>query len=130
MLEGVQRRWTRSVAGFGDLSYGERLRRLDLFSFQGRMLRADLILVYKILHRKCAIDSFEVFQVREEGTTRGHDLKLFKQRTRLESRKRFFSVRVIDCWNNLSNNTVVSESVNQFKAKLKHDLGALLYDFI
>ena len=43
------------MAGFEDLSYGERLRRLDLFSFQGRLLRADLILVYKILHQKCAM---------------------------------------------------------------------------
>ena len=130
VLERVQRRWTRSVTGFEDLSYGERLRRLDLFSFQGRLLRADLILVYKILHQKCAIDPVDVFLLREDGTTRGHDLKLFKPRTRLETRKRFFSVRVIDLWNNLSNDTVTSESVNQFKANLKHDLGALLYEFV
>ena len=86
--------------------------------------------MYKILHQKCAIDPVDVFLLREDGTTRGHDLKLFKPRTRLETRKRFFSVRVIDLWNNLSNDTVTSESVNQFKANLKHDLGALLYEFV
>ena len=52
MFERVHRRWTRSVAGYEDLSDGEGLRRLDLFSFQGRMLRAVLILVYIISHQK------------------------------------------------------------------------------
>merc|ERR1719341_1430248 len=52
LLERVQRRWTREVSGLEDFPYEERLRRLDLFSFPGRLLRTDLILVYKILHSK------------------------------------------------------------------------------
>ena len=42
-LERVQRMWTRHVDDLQELSYGERLRRLDLYSIQGRLLRADLI---------------------------------------------------------------------------------------
>ena len=60
-MKRVQRRWTHEVSGQEDLPYGERLRRLDLFSFQGRLLRSDLILIYKILHKKCAISIQEIF---------------------------------------------------------------------
>ena len=45
LLERVQRRWTRAVAGLEDLSYSERLNRLNLFSFQGQLLRNDLKMV-------------------------------------------------------------------------------------
>ena len=106
LLERVQRRWTREVSGLADLSYGERLKRLDLFSFQGRLLRSDLILVYKILHGKCAIGIDEIFVLNEASSTRGHPFKLFKPRSRSECRKRFFSLRVINAWNSLSYDTV------------------------
>ena len=43
LLEFVQRRWTREVAGIGHLSYQERLRKLKFCSIYGRLLRADLI---------------------------------------------------------------------------------------
>ena len=58
LLDRVQRRWTREVRGLEDLSYGERLKRLDLFTFKGRLHRADLILVYKVLHSNSAIGEY------------------------------------------------------------------------
>ena len=48
-LERIQRRWTRAVSGLSDLPYSERLRRLDLFSYQGCLLRSDLMWVWKIM---------------------------------------------------------------------------------
>ena len=47
--------------------------------------------------------------------TRGHDLKIFKQRARLNVRKFFFSNRVVDEWNNLPAKAVNAISVNSFK---------------
>ena len=64
--------------------------------FQGCLLRLDLILVYKILHSKCAIGVDEIFMLNEASSTRGHPFKLFKPRSQSECRKRFFLLRVSD----------------------------------
>lgn len=79
--ERIQRRWTPEVNGLRDLSSEERLKRLDQFSFQGHLLRADLILVYKILHNRCAIGVEEVFLLDRSRDIRGYQNKLFKPRT-------------------------------------------------
>ena len=52
-LESVQRRWTREVAGVGQLDYVSRLRTLGLFSIGGRFLRADLIKLWKVMRGSC-----------------------------------------------------------------------------
>ena len=61
-LQRIQRR-TKVVTGLINISYYDKLRRLDLFLYQGpeRILRANLILVWKILHHNCAIDPTELF---------------------------------------------------------------------
>ena len=128
-LERVQRRWTRMVVGMEELSYETRLERLGLFSLQGRMLRSDLILVYKILHNLCSIDVDEIFTFAVSNVTRGHPYKLFKPRSNTEQRKRFFSDRVVNTWNSLSYATVMANSVDGFKASLLLELGHRLYEF-
>ena len=61
LLEKVQWRWIKFIAGFDTKGYRERLALIDLFSVKGRSLRADKILVRKILHDKCAIPTEKVF---------------------------------------------------------------------
>ena len=129
ILERVQRRWTRAVLGLEDLSYRERLSRLNLFSFQGRLLRADLILVWKIFNNKCAISPEQVF-VMDNSITRGHSFKLYLPRINLDVRKRFFSVRVIHPWNSLADDTVCATSLDMFKCLLHRDLGQRLFDYL
>ena len=51
---------------------------------------------------------------------RGHEKKLAKDRSRLDSRKFFFSQRVVNGWNNLPAKVVNSESVNSFKNAYDH----------
>ena len=41
LLENMQRRWTKIIGGFENLIYSQRLKDLDLFSIDGRLLRAD-----------------------------------------------------------------------------------------
>ena len=127
-LERVQRRWTRQVRGLEELPYSERLRRLDLFSVQGRLLRADLILTWKIFEGKCGINPAQVFQL-DASSRRGHSRKLFLPRVVREVRKRFFSIRVVHPWNALAEETVVSSSINKFKNLLCRDLGQQLFDY-
>ena len=129
LLERVQRRWTRAVAGLEDLSYSERLNRLNLFSFQGRLLRNDLKMVWKIFNGKCAVDPDQLF-VLDNSVTRGHDYKLFLPRSNLEVRRRYFSVRVIHVWNSLGADTVSSGSLEAFKRLLHRDLGQRLFQYL
>ena len=46
MLENVQRRATKMVYGFNDLTYEERLRRLDIKTLETRRFRGDLFEVF------------------------------------------------------------------------------------
>lgn len=129
LLERVQRRWTRSIQGFEGLQYCERLQRLDLFSFRGRLLRSDLILLWKIFHGSSVIIPQDLFDLSTSAATRGHRYKIFVPRSRLEVRQRFFSVRVINAWNALAPPTVDADSLTTFKRLLRQDLGELLFSF-
>ena len=80
----------RAVEGVSNLSYNDRLRRLDLFSFQDRLLRADLVLVWKIIHGHCSVNSETLFTFLPDTDTRGHVYKIYDQRANFEIRRRFF----------------------------------------
>ena len=129
LVERIQRRWTREIAGIGHLPYEERLRALDLYSIRGRLLRADLILVYKIFHGMCALSPRSFFEPAPSTVTRGHPMKIRVQQCRLDVRKRFFSNRVVAAWNSLSAEAVQATSINSFKSHLHRELGEQLYQF-
>ena len=111
-------RATRLVKCIKHLSYSERLKALGLPTLEYRRERADMIQVYKILHDIDKADSEKLFQMAAYTSTRGHPLKLFKKRCRLNLRKNYFSQRVIDQWNGLPINLVTAPSLNAFKSRL------------
>ena len=55
------------------------------------------------------------FQIDTDGRTRGHSLKIRKPSCHKDIRKYFFSVRVINRWNSLSEDVIQFSSVNMFK---------------
>ena len=129
LLESIQRRWTKAIFEISELSYGDRLKALNLFSFKGRLIRADLIMIWKILNNKCSIQFEDLFAISPVQFTRGHRYKNFPTHCSLDVRRRFFSVRVVNCWNSLSPNTVVAETLESFKRCLYDDLGDVLYQY-
>ena len=50
--------------------------------------------------------------------TRGHKLKLFQTRHRLNLRKNFFTVKVASIWNSLPSSVIEAPSVNSFENRL------------
>lgn len=130
LLESVQRSWTRHIEGFTELSYDQRLESLDLYSVQGRLLRADLLKCWKIFHGESGIIPEELFILAHQVGTRGHRYKIFHTYSSLEARRRFFSVRVAKLWNSLPDQVVALENINAFKSALHLHLGHLLYEFI
>ena len=62
------------------------------------------------------IDYTQFFKIAENHYgVRGLEKKLTKDRSRLDTRKYFFSQRVVNGWNSLSAEIVNAESVNSFK---------------
>ena len=118
ILENVQRRATRLVKCIQNKSYQERLTFLGLPTLEYRRERADTVQVFKIMHGIDKVDKGKLFQMSECNTTRGHSLKLFKKRSRLNVRANFFSQRVVDQWNSLPECVVTALSLNAFKSRL------------
>ena len=71
----------------------------------------------------------DVFVLPPNRITRGYRFKIFLPRARLELRKHFFTVRVVNTWNSLSTDTVTATCLETFKGLLKRDLGSLLFDY-
>ena len=113
-------------------SYPERLQILDLEPLQLRRIYADLIEVFKIAHGISAL-RFSDFFTLNNNQTRGHRLKLIKQKFKCEERKHFFSNRVVDIWNKLTEETINSMSVNVFKRLLRDNeflINSILDDYL
>jgi hypothetical protein len=101
LLESVQRRWTSQVDGLGWLDYVSRLRVLGLFSISSRLLRSDLVKVWKSFHPLVAVYLLDIFELSRDGRTRGHALKLAVPRCHSEMKRRFICVRCVGVWNAL-----------------------------
>ena len=121
VIEKFQRAATKLVPELRKLDYNERLKRLDLTTLQRRRIRGDLIETYKILSGEERISSVQIFKLStNEHGLRAQNLKIFKQRSRLDVRKFFFSNRVANDWNSLPQQVVDSTSTNGFKNALNN----------
>ena len=116
VLENVQRAATNLVPGLRKYSYPVRLQKIGITSLVERRVRGDMIEVYKLLTGKEQVDHKQFFTLADTPyDLRGHEKKLAKGRSRLDSRKFFFSQRVVNEWNGLPAKVVNTESVNSFK---------------
>ena len=104
--------------GMGEDEYSVRLSKTKLLSLEMRRLRSDLIEVFKIMHNLEGVKREDFFQLRTATGRRGHSLTILKQHCRLNVRKYFFTHRVVDTWNKLSEDTVNSKTVNSFKNQI------------
>jgi len=110
ILENVQKAATNLVPKLMKYSYPVRLPKLGLTTLKDRRERRDMIEVYKMLTGREQIDYKQ-----NHYDLRGHGMKLIKVRSGLDTRKCYFSQRVVNGWNRLPATVVNAETVNAFK---------------
>jgi hypothetical protein len=131
-VEGPQRRFTKRLSGYEtEFTYLQRLHALGEETLLVRRIKADLVLVYKIIHG--LVDGLgNLVQFARVMRTRGHLYKIVPERFRVNSRKNFFSVRVANLWNDLPAEVAESGTLTIFKAKLKqiryHEINSEYFD--
>jgi len=117
ILERVQRKATRMIEECANKTYEERLAMTGLTTLECRRMRADLLEVFKILKGFEGIEE-QLFFKRHISNTRGHSMKLYKERVNRDVLKYSFANRVIEQWNKLPENVISANSINSFKNKL------------
>jgi hypothetical protein len=126
-IERVQRRFTKNIPGLYNMNYCDRLRVCNIESLELRRIYSDLVMVYKILHGLICVNLNDNLLLSKCITTRGNKYKLTKHCVKLDIRKYFFSERIVNIWNYLSDDVVSSSNINVFKSKLyKIDLSRFL----
>ena len=120
MLEKVQQhRFTRMFPHLKNLPYEDRFSELGLWSLEERRYRADFIEVFKMVKQLSSVPCNRFFKRAEDSVTRGHTWKLVKESCHLDCRLHFFSQRVINRWNSLSQADIDAATVNSFKNHLE-----------
>jgi len=119
LLSLMQRRFTKHLRGLWNIPYEERLKKVNLDRLDVRRLRLDLILTFKILFGLTSLNTDQFFQYAPTAiSTRGPDCKLYMPNVYTNSRKNFFSSRVLQAWNNLPNSIINFTSLKLFKTSL------------
>lgn len=119
VVENVQRRATKLIPGMQNLSYEDRLKKLNLPTLKYRRIRGDMIEIFKILSAKYdkRVSDFIPLH-KSERYTRGHQYKIKKEQIRLNVRKNSFVCRSVDLWNSLPPTVVGAPTVKAFEARL------------
>ena len=106
-LEAVQHRAARIIPALKELPYQERLKILKLPSLRYRRARGDRIKTYKYLHGINKV-STHFLPLSEDRRTRGHSQEVKIVRNNTNRRRMFYSQRIVDDWNSLSEEVVMS----------------------
>jgi len=104
---------------FKNLPYEDSFSELGLWSFEERRNRVDLIEVFKMVKQLSSVPWNRLLKRAEDSVTRGHSWKLVKESCRCNYRLHFFSQRVINRWNSLSQDDIDAATVNSFKHLLQ-----------
>ena len=117
-LEKVKKRATRSLPGFKELSYEDRLKTLKLPTLVYRRIRGDMIETYKIMNGVYDFNVTPGLTIRYSDNLRGHSKILKKCRSYKSLRANSFTQRIVNAWNSLPEHVASAPSINAFKNRL------------
>ena len=113
-IERVQRRFTRSIRGMNGYSYTERCNKLNLETLESRRLKADMVMVFKIMKGLIDIDRC-IFEFYNISNLRGHTCKLYKPISSINCRTHSFVSRIVETWNALPQTAIDAPNIACFK---------------
>ena len=127
-IESVQRAFTKRIPGLLNFSYIDRLSKLNLQTLEHRRLLTDLSTCFTIVHGLSSLQFDDFFSfIPNQFHTRGHSLWLIIPLDKCNTRKYFFSSRVVKPWNALPDEIVASGNLHLFKTRIsKIDLSKFL----
>ena len=117
-IENVQRRATKFIPGFGNLSYKERLISLGLPTLVYHRYCGNMIELYKLWHNMYDSEVSKDFLNFAVSRARGHRFNLRKQDYKTDLKKFSFRHCTVDQWNNLPERVIEAASLNSFKNNL------------
>ena len=116
LVENVQRKFTKHIKNLTNIPYEDRLKLINLPSLEYRLIRGDMIQVYKIANDFYdPITTKSIFKFSNNNRLRGHNHKIIKQITNKTKFANFFTNRVVNTWNKLPNYIVNAKTINEFK---------------
>ena len=124
-IEKVQKYFTRIVCKRCRITYTDYLSRLIVFqleSLEYRRVKFDLYMTYKIVHNLVDLPFSDFFTFsNSKYFTRSHSKKFTPRNKYINDTRRFFySERIIKVWNSLPDHIVISPSLSAFKSNLKN----------
>ena len=128
LVESVQRRATKLVPNLKDLSYPQRLQKLNIPSLVYRRRIGDMTFMYKLMTGKINLKPEDI--VMFNGHTRGHEFKVMKKKALRKARTNVFSNRIVNEWNNLPSNVIKSATTSSFKSNLDKHCVNQRFDYV
>ena len=128
ILEKVQKRAVGMISGLRGENYEDKCKELKLETLQLQLDKQDLQEMYKIMTGTGELNPENLFKkpkIRTGAVTRSADdpHHLPTPRTRLEIRKNFFTVRIVEKWNALPIEIKSLGKIQHFKRALNDHLG-------
>ena len=131
VMEKVQRRLIRMISDKKGNSYEERLQSVGLTSLGERRERGDMIQTFRAMKGLDNVEKSNWFQFRQlenaratrstvtvdESGQQERENVLFMESVRVDTRKNFFTVRVVNQWNQLPDEIKSQKTVIVFKRR-------------
>ena len=122
VLENVQKRAVTMISGLGSNNYQDRLKEIRILSLKDRRIQYDMVQIFKIVHEIDRVDRRVWFEFVEDRGKRVtwlsvDPLNIKSKLSNSELRRRFFSNRVVQQWNDLPKEIKNAKSVCSFKSQ-------------
>ena len=115
LLENVQRRYTKRIAGLRDQTYEERLAALKLQSLQHRRLYSDLLLAFKSLHSFTVEPEALGLRLSNTNSTRSYGRRFVHCKPNTSCLAKSYMCRLPVEWDRLPSRIRLASTISAFK---------------